>query len=112
MERLKAIYDLERIVSRLEVGSANARDLVSLRTSLAVLPEVKAVLANCKSRKLQRIYNNLHVHEDIYAALEAAIVDEPPFSVREGGMIISGYNAELDELHMIAKDNKSWMQNF
>ena len=112
VERLKAIYDLERIVSRLEVGSANARDLVSLRTSLAVLPEVKAVLANCKSRKLQRIYNNLHVHQDIYAALEAAIVDEPPFSVREGGMIRSGYNAELDELHMIAKDNKSWMQNF
>ena len=112
VERLKAIYDLERIVSRLEVGSANARDLVSLRTSLAVVPEVKAVLANCKSRKLQKIYNNLHVHEDIYSALEAAIVDEPPFSVREGGMIKTGYNAELDELHLIAKDNKSWMQNF
>ncbi|MBO5168882.1 MAG: DNA mismatch repair protein MutS, partial [Phascolarctobacterium sp.] len=112
VERLKAIYDLERIVSRLEVGSANARDLVSLRTSLAVLPEVKAVLANCKSRKLQKIYNNLHVHEEIYSALDAAIVDEPPFSVREGGMIKTGYNAELDELHLIAKDNKSWMQNF
>ncbi len=112
VERLKAIYDLERIVSRLEVGSANARDLVSLRTSLAVLPEVKAVLANCKSRKLQKIYNNLHVHEDIYSALEDAIVDEPPFTVREGGMIKTGYNAELDELHLIAKDNKSWMQNF
>jgi len=112
VERLKAIYDLERIVSRLEVGSANARDLVSLRTSLAVLPEVKAVLANCKSRKLQKIYNNLHVHADIYSALDAAIVDEPPFSVREGGMIKTGYNAELDELHLIAKDNKTWMQNF
>ena len=112
VERLKTIYDLERIVSRLEVGSANARDLVSLRTSLAVLPEVKAVLANCKSRKLQKIYNNLHVHEDIYSALEAAIVDEPPFSVREGGMIKTGYNSELDELHLIAKDNKTWMQNF
>ena len=112
VERLKAIYDLERIVSRLEVGSANARDLVSLRTSLAVLPEVKAVLANCKSRKLQKIYNNLHVHEDVYSALDAAIVDEPPFSVREGGMIKTGYNAELDELHLIAKDNKTWMQNF
>ena len=112
VERLKAIYDLERIVSRLEVGSANARDLVSLRTSLAMLPEVKAVLRNCRSRKLQKLYNNLHVHEDIYSVLEAAIVDEPPFSVREGGMIKTGYNAELDELHLIAKDNKSWMQNF
>ncbi|MBQ7882756.1 MAG: DNA mismatch repair protein MutS [Phascolarctobacterium sp.] len=112
VERLKAIYDLERIVSRLEVGSANARDLVSLRTSLAMLPEVKAVLRNCRSRKLQKLYNNLHVHEDIHSVLEAAIVDEPPFSVREGGMIKTGYNAELDELHLIAKDNKSWMQNF
>ncbi len=112
VERLKAIYDLERIVSRLEVGSANARDLVSLRTSLAVLPELKGVLRNSKSRKLQKIFNNLHLHEDIYETLMQAIVDEPPFSVREGGMIKTGFNAELDELHLIAKDNKTWMQNF
>lgn len=111
-EQLKAVADLERIMSRLEVGSANARDLVALRNSLSVLPALKALLAGCKSRLLQRLYAGLYLHEDIAAALQRAIVDEPPFSIREGGMIRTGYNAELDELHSIAADNKTWMQNF
>ena len=111
-EQLKAIADLERIVSRLEVGSANARDLVSLRNSLAVLPALKDILGKCQSKLLQRIFVNLHLHEDIAQKLQQAIVDEPPFSIREGGMIRTGYNSELDELHLIAADNKTWMQNF
>ena len=111
-EQLKAVADLERIMSRLEVGSANARDLVALRNSLSVLPALKALLAGCKSRLLQRLYAGLYLHEDIAIALQRAIVDEPPFSIREGGMIRTGYNAELDELHSIAADNKTWMQNF
>lgn len=111
-EQLKAIADLERIVSRLEVGSANARDLVSLRNSLAVLPALKDILDKCQSKLLQRIFVNLHLHEDIAQKLQQAIVDEPPFSIREGGMIRTGYNSELDELHLIAADNKTWMQNF
>ena len=111
-EQLKAVADLERIVSRLEVGSANARDLVALRNSLAVLPALKQLLQGCNSRLLQRLYTGLHLHEDIAATLQRAIVDEPPFSIREGGMIRNGYNSELDELHSIAADNKTWMQNF
>lgn len=111
-EQLKAVADLERIMSRLEVGSANARDLVALRNSLSVLPALKALLAGCRSRLLQRLCAGLYLHEDIAAALQRAIVDEPPFSIREGGMIRTGYNAELDELHSIAADNKTWMQNF
>lgn len=111
-EQLKAVADLERIVSRLEVGSANARDLVALRNSLAVLPALKQLLQGCSSRLLQRLYSSLHLHEDIAATLQRAIVDEPPFSIREGGMIRTGYNSELDELHSIAADNKTWMQNF
>ena len=111
-EQLKAIFDLERIVSRIEIGSANARDLVSLRTSLAVLPVLKQYLERGTSRKLQKLCADLSTHEDIYDVLQQAIVEEPPFSVREGGMILTGYNAELDELHLIAKDNKTWMQNF
>ena len=111
-EQLKAVADLERIVSRLEVGSANARDLVALRNSLAVLPALKQLLQGCSSRLLQRLYAGLHLHEEISATLQRAIVDEPPFSIREGGMIRTGYNSELDELHSIAADNKTWMQNF
>lgn len=111
-EKLKTVFDLERIISRIEVGSANARDLVALRTSLSVLPELKALLTKCSSSSLQKIYRNMHLHTELNDELQCAVVDEPPFSVREGGMIKSGYNSELDELHLIAQDNKTWMQNF
>lgn len=111
-EQLKAVADLERIVSRVEVGSANARDLVALRGSLSVLPGLKDVLANCQSKALQRVKSEIREHRELAVRLEQAIVDEPPFSVREGGMIRPGYNTELDELQLIAADNKTWMQNF
>ena len=111
-EQLKAVADLERIVSRIEVGSANARDLVALRNSLAMLPGLKDILTGCQSRALRKLCGGLHLHEDLAEVLQRAIVDEPPFSVREGGMIRTGYNSELDELHEIAADNKTWMQNF
>lgn len=112
LEKLKAIFDLERIISRVEVGSANARHLVALRTSLGVLPEIKMLLEQLHCNEIEKIVAGLHLHGDLYAVLEQAIIDEPPFSVREGGMIKTGYNSELDELHLIAKDNKTWMQNF
>ena len=110
--QLKAVADLERIVSRIEVGSANARDLVALRNSLSVLPGLKGILEVCGSGLLRKLWKGLHLHEELAARLQQAIVDEPPFSVREGGMIRTGYNQELDELHLIAADNKTWMQNF
>lgn len=110
--QLKAVADLERIVSRVEVGSANARDLVALRNSLSVLPGLKGILEGCGSGLLRKLWKGLHLHEELAARLQQAIVDEPPFSVREGGMIRTGYNQELDELHLIAADNKTWMQNF
>ena len=111
-EQLKAVADLERIVSRVEVGSANARDLVALRNSLAMLPGLQDILSSCQSRALRKLCSGLHLHEELAEVLQRAIVDEPPFSVREGGMIRTGYNSELDELHEIAADNKTWMQNF
>lgn len=110
--QLKAVADLKRIVSRVEVGSANARDLVALRNSLSVLPGLKGILEDCSSGLLRKLWKGLHLHEELAARLQQAIVDEPPFSVREGGMIRTGYNQELDELHLIAADNKTWMQNF
>lgn len=110
--QLKAVADLERIVSRIEVGSANARDLVALRNSLSVLPGLKGILEGGSSGLLRKLWKGLHLHEELAARLQQAIVDEPPFSVREGGMIRTGYNQELDEMHLIAADNKTWMQNF
>ena len=111
-ESLKEVFDLERILSRLEVGSANARDLVSLRASLAALPALKEKLQGAKSGLLQKLSASIHMHREIHDTLEAAIVDEPPFTVREGGMIKDGYDLELDEFHDIARNNSQWMANF
>lgn len=111
-EKLKKVFDLERILSRIEVGSANARDLVALRSSLEVLPSIKELLCRSKARLISRNNDYLSLHQEIYGVLAAAIVEEPPFTVREGGMIKDGYNAELDELHAIARDNKIWMREF
>jgi DNA mismatch repair protein MutS len=111
-ESLKGVYDLERILTRLEVGSANARDMVSLRESLALLPKLKELLLGTKSALLQKLSSGLHMHREILETLTAAIVDEPPFTIREAGMIKDGYDMELDELHNLARDNSTWMQNF
>lgn len=111
-EQLQAVSDLERIVSRLEVGSANARDLVALRSSLSVLPGLKDILGKCRSKLLAKLNKQIHLHETIGSELQKAVVDEPPFSIREGSMIRTGYNAELDDLRLIADNNTTWMQNF
>lgn len=111
-EQLKVIFDLERIISRVEVGSANARDFVALRASLEVLPQIRYLLAQSSCKPVQKICAEIDPHTELNDLLQRAIVDEPPFSVKEGGIIKTGYNAELDELHLIAKDNKTWMQNF
>ena len=78
-EILKEVFDLERIISRLEVGSANARDLVSLRTSLAVLPNIKTLLSRSESTLLKQLAEKINLHEEIYFIIEKAIVEEPPF---------------------------------
>ena len=111
-ESLKSVLDLERILSRLEVGSANARDLVSLRGSLAALPSLKERLAGVRSGLLQKLSGRIRLHREIHDTLAAAVVDEPPFTIREGGMIRDGYDLELDELHDISRDNSRWMADF
>ena len=111
-ERLKSVRDLERIVSRLEVGTANARDLLALKVSLMELPDIKQILGGCKSGLAHKYFAAISLHEELRDLLSRAVVDEPPFSVREGGMIRDGFNQELDELRSISNDSKTWMQNF
>ncbi|MDF2928685.1 MAG: mismatch repair protein mutS [Anaerospora sp.] len=107
---LANIYDFERIVTRIEIGAANARDLSALKTSLAVLPEIITNLADTHSRTLTQICRYTVLHEDIVVLIDKAIVDNAPLSVRDGGMIKPGYNSELDELRSIASDSKKWIQ--
>ena len=111
-EALKDITDLERILSRIEVGSANARDMVALRSALRAIPTLKALLAPIEGGLLHQIDGRISLHTEVLDELERGIVDDPPFTVREGGMIRKGFNAELDELHEIAENNNEWMQQF
>ncbi len=111
IEGLKTINDLERILARIEVGSANARDLVALRASLEQLPAIKHEL-DAFTGLLFGLNSAISTHSELLDLLKRSIVEEPPFTVREGGMICTGFDATLDELHSIAKDNRTWMQNF
>lgn len=109
-DALREIYDFERLLTRIEVGTANARDLVSLRTSLGRLPQVRAALTGVKSALLKRCVDNIQHYDELTDLLTRAIVDEPGISLRDGGMIKSGYHAELDELRTIAKDSRTMLQ--
>lgn len=105
-EKLSDIYDLERIMTRIVYGSANARELRSLSHTIACMQPVKERLADVKSALLQEIRNGIDPLKDVADLIESAIVDDPPFSVREGGMIREGFNAEIDELHFEMSDGK------
>lgn len=110
-EILKSVYDLERIITRIEVGLANARDLNSLKISLSVLPALKEVLADADAEFIKDLSSKIIVHNKIVDLLQAAIKDNPPISVRDGGIIKTGYNAELDQLHELAYNSKKWVQD-
>ena len=112
LECLKQIYDFERILTRVEVGSANARDLLALKLSLKALPIMENLLVGAESKLLHRLHQSLETHADIADLLERAIHEEPPISLRDGGMIKEGYSAELDELRAIARDSKAWISEF
>ena len=105
-ELLTQIYDLERIMTRVVYGSANARELRSLQQTLSYMPAIRQALSDVTSKELCAIRDAIDPLEDICALITEAIVDEPPFTVREGGMIRCGYNAELDELQSIMTDGK------
>ena len=97
-EQLTGIYDLERIMTRIVYGSANGRELRSLCTAVRRLPELKRLLESAHSTLLQNLNAQIDGLEDVAGLVEASIVEEPPFTIREGGIIREGYNAELDEI--------------
>lgn len=97
-EQLSGIHDLERLMTRIVYGSANARELRSLCAALSQLPELRQRLEGVSSNLLQDVCGKIDPLDDVAALVESAIVEEPPFSIREGGMIRPGYHSELDEL--------------
>ena len=104
---LTGIGDMERLIGRIVYGSAGGRDLASLRAALGKLPELKEKLSPFPAGRLGELGESLDLLEDAYALLSRAVVDEPPFSVREGGFIRDGFHPEVDRLRDILSGGKS-----
>ncbi len=109
IEALKKVYDIERLASKISYGSANGRDLISLKNSASQLPYVKNILGKAKSPMLQELYSGLDELQDIYELIDKAIVDDPPMSVKEGGLIKLGYDEEISRLKTATTEGKNWI---
>ncbi len=108
-QTLRQMYDAERLVGRIACGTANARALVGLRQTLTALPEVRDLLCDGRAPLLQSLRDDCHGESDIVALLEQAIVDEPPITIRDGGLIRTGYHADLDNLIRKTDCDKQWV---
>jgi len=104
---LRRVHDLERLVARAAAGTAGARDLLAVRDSLAVVPEVRASLAVAEAPALQELASTLDPATDLVGLIGRALVDDPPASVRDGGLVRPGYSAEIDELRETVSGGKS-----
>ena len=109
IDNLKKVYDIERLAGKMAYGNANARDMVTLKNSLTKLPEVKSILQSCKSELLKTLYENLDELQDIHELIEKAIVDDPPMTIKDGGIIKLGYDEEIDKLKTAQTEGKNWL---
>ena len=108
-EYLAPIYDLERLLSKISYRSANPRDLIAFKTSLSMLPHIKNIIMDFKSPLFKDIYNRLDVLEDITTLISESIMDDPPINIKEGGIIRTGYNEEIDRLRNAKTEGKTWL---
>lgn len=108
-ELFKRVHDIERLMGKVVLGSANCRDLIALKNSLGQVPYVKEILANCESRLAVRNNSFMEGLEDICSLIESSIIEEPPVSIKEGGIIKTGYNEEVDKLRHATTDGKQWI---
>ena len=109
IDSLKKVYDIERLAGKISYGNANGRDLISLKNSVKQLPEIKQILSKTESGLLHELYEELDVLQDIYELIEKSIVEEPPISVKEGGIIKLGYDPEIDVLKKATTEGKTWI---
>ncbi|MCG8401789.1 MAG: DNA mismatch repair protein MutS, partial [Firmicutes bacterium] len=108
-ESLKKVYDLERLSGRVAFGTANARDLLALRKSFDLLPGIKQLLSGCGVGLLQEIRDSLDDMRDMNQLLHRAIEDDPPLSIRDGGIFREGYHPEVDKLRSASLNGKNWL---
>jgi len=108
-ELLRAVYDIERLMTKVILGSANCRDLISIKHSIGQVPYIKELLRDLKADLNVLSYNELDTLTDVYEIIDKAIVDDPPVAVKEGGIIKEGFNEEVDRLRSASKDGKKWI---
>ena len=108
-EYLNPIYDLERLISRISYKSANPRDIISFKNSLAMIPHVKYLLKEARTDELQKIYTQIDSLEDIFDLIERSINDDPPMTLKDGGIIKTGYNEAIDKYRNAKTEGKQWL---
>ena len=108
-EVLDRVYDIERLTGKISYGTVNAKDMVALKNSLQQLPDLKNILADSKSELLRNLYEELDTLEDVAKLIDSAIVDEPPVSVKEGGIIKIDYDEEVKKLRTASTEGKNWV---
>lgn len=109
IENLRNVYDIERLSGKISYGTANARDLISLKNSISQLPGLKQTLERCESPLLKELYKSLDTLDDLYNLINISIVDDPPVTVTDGGIIKKGFNEEIDKLIEITTNGKQWL---
>lgn len=108
-EYLNPVYDLERLIGRVTYQTANPRDLISFKSSLKMLPFIKELLDEFDVSLLKDIQSDLDPLEDLFQLIESAILEEPPISIREGGILKEGYDEEIDKLRQAKTEGKTWL---
>ncbi|MGN7398929.1 DNA mismatch repair protein MutS [Cytobacillus praedii] len=108
-EKLKEVYDLERLAGRVAFGNVNARDLVQLRRSLLQIPNLKEVLRRLSNNEAEVLAEKLDACEEVVDLLERAIVENPPLSIKDGNMIRDGYHEQLDQYRDATRNGKTWI---
>lgn len=108
----KDVYDLERIIGRIASGNANAKDLVWLRRSLKNLPDIIENVESLNTKASLVLASHINPHGELYTMLQNALVDNPPLSIKEGGMILEGFNNDLDEIRNVSSNSKTWIMNY
>lgn len=108
-EYLNPIYDLERLLSKISYKSVNARDMIALKSSLSMLPHIRFLIGGFHCKLMKEYYNQFDALEDVAKLIDASIDEEPPLSVREGGIIKTGYHEEVDRLRKAKTDGKTWL---
>ena len=110
LDLLSGMHDLERLITRIVYGTAGGKDLRAVAGTIGALPELRALLQNCQSEELKGIYESMDELSDVYTQIDAAIQEDPPFSVREGDIIRAGYSKDVDDLRAIMHDGKGWIE--